>query len=125
MQAKASGEAAPGLGAFAFLAWAGPQQELRLHSDEARASQRLPEANGAPLGAYESPLLTFHTYRCVQAARWFAVLRLMCGGAPLSWSTCLTQRCGSMCGALLPSRRMLYHSGVHGNRSLRMILLLC
>ena len=82
MQAKASGEAAPGLGAFAFLAWAGPQQELRLHSDEARAPQRLQEANGAALGAYESPLLTFHTYRWVQAARCFAVLRLMCGGAP-------------------------------------------
>ena len=75
VQAKASGEATPGLGAFAFLAWAGPQQELRLHSDEASLSQRLLEATGAALKAYESPLLTFHTYRWVQAARCFAVLR--------------------------------------------------
>eukprot|EP00891_Asterochloris_glomerata_P007163 jgi/Astpho2/7163/Aster-x0310 len=66
-QAKASGEAAPGLGAFAFLAWAGPQQELRLHSDEAHALQRLQEPTGAALTAYESPLLMFHTYRLTEA----------------------------------------------------------
>lgn len=87
VQAKASGDAAPGLGAFAFLAWAGPQRELRLHSDEAHASQRLQEPTGAALKAYESPLLMFHTYRWVQAARGFALLRLMCGGATCSWST--------------------------------------
>ena len=82
VQAEGSGEAAPGLGAFAFLAWAGPQQELRLHSDEAHASQQLLEATCAALEAYESPLLTFHTYRWVQAARCLAALRLMCGGSP-------------------------------------------
>ena len=83
VQTKASGEAAPGLGAFAFLAWAGPQQELRLHSDEAHASHRLLEATGAALEAYESPLLMFHTYRWVQAAKCFAALRLVCGEPPV------------------------------------------